>query len=62
MKSFTRGEEVESETVLVAYYVRYHRGKGEGYQYDWVTEAGDESDMYFPTIEDAVSDVKTTYQ
>lgn len=57
-----RGETVQSGTVLVTYDIRYHRDKGEGYQYDWITEAGDESDMYFKSAEDAVNDVESTYQ
>ncbi|QOC59398.1 hypothetical protein SEA_LIFES_73 [Microbacterium phage Lifes] len=62
MAIWNRGETVDSGTISVSYYIRYHRDKGEGYQYDWVTEAGDESDMYFADVEDAVNDVKSTYQ
>lgn len=58
----SRGEIVDSGTVLVRYFIRYHRDKGEGYRYDWITEAGDESDMYFADVGQAVNDVKSTYQ
>lgn len=52
---------VQEGSITVTYKVREVNRLG-GIWYDWVTDSGDESDSFFPTIREAIKDVETQYQ
>lgn len=55
---------VETLTIVkpVTVYIRYYEGGvGGSYPYDWFTEGGAESDLYFETREEAIIDAQGKY-
>lgn len=55
------GETVASGTIEVEYDVRAWDLGSKGTEYDWIASDGRDSDETFPTIADAVADVKQRY-
>lgn len=52
------GEAVANYEVTVRYAIRKWDQGGGGDTYDWIADNGDESDELFPSVDEAIYDIK----